>query len=64
MIEHTDMMNRGKDRTGRLQDDGRAEARTNAEYGKVRLKKPLDLNLEDTGGDPYNSTGRFSRVFR
>ncbi len=48
----------------RIEDDGRDQAKGDAEYGKVKLVKPLDISSDDPGGDPYNSTGRFSRAFR
>ena len=32
-----------------------------AELGEIRTVRPLDVSDEDdTGGDPYNYTGRFS----
>ena len=31
-------------------------------YGLLKITRPLDLNSEDQGGDPYNSTGRFTRI--
>ena len=48
----------------RVEDDGRDQADKSAEYGKVRLTKPLDISNDDPGVDPYNSTGRFDRSFR
>lgn len=31
---------------------------------QIRLTRPLDVSEDNPGGDPYNSTGKFERLFR
>lgn len=31
---------------------------------QIRLTRPLGVSDDDPGGDPYNSTGKFERLFR
>ena len=33
-----------------------------SKFGLLKITRPLDLNAEDQGGDPYNTTGRFTRI--
>jgi hypothetical protein len=33
-----------------------------AKFGLLKITRPLDINPDEQGGDPYNSTGRFSRI--
>lgn len=39
---------------------GRAGTEAALEMGEIKLIKPLRVTDEDPGGDPYNSTGRFT----
>ncbi len=41
-------------------DDG--DETRDAKFGLLKITRPLDINPEEQGGDPYNSTGRFSRI--
>lgn len=31
---------------------------------QIRLTRPLGVSEDNPGGDPYNSTGKFERIFR
>lgn len=43
----------------RVEPDDREDA---SQVGLLRITRPLDINSDELGGDPYNSTGRFSRI--
>ncbi len=38
-----------------------ADGEDSARVGLLRITRPLDITSDDMGGDPYNSTGRFTR---
>jgi hypothetical protein len=38
----------------------RDKGEDSSRVGLLRITRPLDI-MDDTGGDPYNSTGRFTR---
>ena len=33
-----------------------------AKFGLLEITRPLGMNPDEQGGDPYNSSGRFSRI--
>ena len=47
-----------------FREDGEDVAAAPLEIG-VNVDTPLEVNMTDEpGGDPYNHTGRFKRIFR
>ena len=38
-----------------------ANGEDSSKVGLLRITRPLDISMDDQGGDPYNSTGRFTR---
>lgn len=48
----------------RFREDGEDAAEAPLEIG-IAVEVPLEVNTtEERGGDPYNHTGRFKRIFR